>query len=51
MINNSYDIILVICGCLSSCVEHENLKCPKKLIISSDNHYTKAAEALCFNKR
>ncbi|WP_326910296.1 hypothetical protein [Sedimentibacter sp. MB31-C6] len=39
--NNYYDLILVICGCFSACPEHELIKGKEKMIVVSENEYTK----------
>ncbi|GAA0722701.1 hypothetical protein GCM10008905_14500 [Clostridium malenominatum] len=37
-----YDLIIVLCGCSSCCVNHENIKGKKgKLILSSEKDYNK----------
>lgn len=44
--NNFYDVILVVCGCTSKCAKHDNLNSSKKLIITSQNDYSKVTKYL-----
>lgn len=45
--DEAYDLVIVLCGCSSCCVNHENIKGKKgKLILSSENDYNKLIQII-----
>lgn len=44
--NCSYYIVLIVCGCLSACVNCNHIISKHKIVITSENDYVKAIDTI-----
>ncbi|MCY6959763.1 hypothetical protein [Clostridium brassicae] len=45
--DNFYDVVLILCGCTSACVNHDNLKGKYgKIVVVSQDNYNKVLDLL-----